>query len=164
MLFVPIGGALIVFNPWLPMFIATGFTISGFIAAVLLVPADQTNKTQTVETDEATPLIDTEGTTISSAKSKTFTWQNFTDQAKRLGGWVAANSRLIPLILSFFVFQLGEQAGMALLLQYAAKRLEWSLSKASLFHRPERSFIANKLRPPSSYPSAPASTYPPSSS
>ncbi|WPH04816.1 MFS multidrug transporter [Acrodontium crateriforme] len=131
MLFVPLGGALIVFNPWLPMFIATGFTISGLIAAVLLVPADQVKETHAIQSDETRTLLETETAATSSAKSSSSPWHSFTDQAKRLAGWVAGNSRLIPLILSFFVFQLGEQAGMALLLQYAAKRLEWSLTKAS---------------------------------
>lgn len=109
------------------MFISTGFMISGFIAAVLLVPGNW--PAETARNSERQRLLDDESSIEAPAKSKWYSWTSVTSKISQLADWAAENSRLLPLVLSFFVFQLGEQAGLTLLLQYAAKRLDWTLSK-----------------------------------
>lgn len=126
LLFVPLGGALIAFNPWLPMWIGTGFQILGILSAIILVPSDRplSDRSEGQEpllNDAASGLAPTKPRSIGSILSE-------------LSDWAMANSRLIPLVFSFFVFQLGEQAGLTLLLQYAAKRLHWTLSKVCLLY------------------------------
>ncbi|KJK78447.1 hypothetical protein H634G_06145 [Metarhizium anisopliae BRIP 53293] len=128
LIFVPIGGALISTNPWVPMFVSTGFMISGFIAAVILVPGDWPS--EPAHSIERQGLLQDESPGVHS-KAQWFSWTGIRSSTSQIAGWTASNSRLVPLVLSFFVFQLGEQAGLTLLLQYAAKRLDWTLSKAS---------------------------------
>lgn len=128
LLFVPLGGALISLNPWLPMWVGTGFQILGILSAIILVPSDCPSSDQS---EDREPLLDDVASDTAPTKSR-----SISSILGELSGWAAANSRLVPLVLSFFVFQLGEQAGLTLLLQYAAKRLNWTLSKVcSLYHR-----------------------------
>lgn len=114
------------------MFISTGFTILGFIAAVLLVPADEASKrketTFSPHSDETQSLLAQNNDHSSAGNDNPSPWGRLSAKAKNLANWTVANASLVPLILSFFVFQLGEQAGLTLLLQYAAKRLHWTLS------------------------------------
>lgn len=115
LLFVPLGGMLATtYTPWLPMFLGTGAFLCAVLAAILLVPADDLSKPVS-ETSQPKPTTTTLRAKIVS-----------------LSEWAADNARLIPMILSFFVFQLGEQAGLTLLMQIAGQRLRWSLSKASI--------------------------------
>ncbi|KAK9435634.1 Major facilitator superfamily domain, general substrate transporter [Metarhizium brunneum] len=128
LIFVPIGGALISTNPWVPMFVSTGFMISGFTAAVILVPGDWPS--EPAHSIERQGLLQDESAGVHS-KAQWFSWTGIRSSTSHIADLTASNSRLVPLVLSFFVFQLGEQAGLTLLLQYAAKRLDWTLSKAS---------------------------------
>lgn len=117
LLFVPLGGMLATtYTPWLPMFLGTGAFLCAVLAAILLVPADDLSRPAS-ETSQPKPT-----TTTTTLRAK----------IASLSEWAADNARLIPMILSFFVFQLGEQAGLTLLMQIAGQRLRWSLSKASL--------------------------------
>ncbi|KAK2597400.1 hypothetical protein QQS21_006024 [Conoideocrella luteorostrata] len=140
LIFVPVGGALISLNPWIPMFISTGVFICGFLAAILLVPSDWPPSPsgrrshresqglldgQDVPQDDDDDDDDDDKSSWLSRRGIAATFSVLTD-------WAVENSRLLPLVLSFFVFQLGEQAGLTLMLQYAAKRLSWTFSKASL--------------------------------
>jgi hypothetical protein len=109
------------------MFISTGFMVLGFVAAVLLVPSDWPS--ESVRNNEHQRLLDPEDCGPAPAKAGCLRSTNLASKILQLADWAAANSQLVPLVLSFFVFQLGEQAGLTLLLQYAAKRLEWTLSK-----------------------------------
>lgn len=112
------------------MFISTGFMISGFIAAVLLVPG---NWPETSRSSETQVLLDEEESANLPDKPPQFSLTGIASKVSQLSDWAATNSRLVPLVLSFFVFQLGEQAGLTLLLQYAAKRLSWTFSKVYSF-------------------------------
>lgn len=108
------------------MFVSTGFMISGFIAAVILVPGDWPS--EPAHSIERQGLLQDESAGVHS-KAQWFSWTGIRSSTSHIADWAASNSRLVPLVLSFFVFQLGEQAGLTLLLQYAAKRLDWTLSK-----------------------------------
>jgi hypothetical protein len=45
--------------------------------------------------------------------------------------WMAKNAELVLCLLCFFLFHLGEQADALLILQYAAKRLGWTVGEVS---------------------------------
>lgn len=109
------------------MWVATGFQVLGILSAVILVPSDHRSRDKC---EDREPLLNDAAWETAPTKSR-----SISSILSELSEWAAANSRLVPLVLSFFVFQLGEQAGLTLLLQYAAKRLHWTLSKVrSSYH------------------------------
>ncbi|KAM4064466.1 major facilitator superfamily protein [Hirsutella rhossiliensis] len=124
-LFTPVGAVLMVQSPWIPMFISSAFMLVGFGVAVFFVP--ETLNLQSLQDDtgggqggEALPKM-------SSHHPMLKCW----DRARALGRWMAQNARVVVVLSCFYAFHLGEQSGGPLLLQYASKRLGWSLGEAS---------------------------------
>ncbi|KAI0446910.1 MFS general substrate transporter [Xylaria telfairii] len=115
LIFLPLGGTLVAVDPWIPMLASCGFTIAGFLIALVFIsetmpsPADVRRRPSTkVNLSEVlrSPII--------------------------LGQLVSKHLSLALISICFFLYHFGEQASGSLLLQYASKRLHWSLGKASL--------------------------------
>lgn len=111
------------------MLISSIFMIAGFLAALFLVPETLPSVAGNSESNEMRGLHAGEGRRDSPKRSLLLRMQESGARIAELGHWMVRNARVIPLVISFFVFQLGEQAGSTLLLQYASKRLGWSLGK-----------------------------------
>ena len=90
--------------------------IAGFFIAFVLLPSSRK------------PPSEPSTTTTSTLRSHL---QSLLSTTTSLTRWLTLNGRILPLLLTFFLFQFGESANGTLLLQYAAKRLGWSLGSTS---------------------------------
>jgi len=129
MVFVPIGGAFR--DPWLPMWIASGGMLLSLCLAALLLPETSPSISEDEggdsSADNAEALVRRDavkGGILVRAREKMA-------NVAALGGWVLRHPRLVLVLSSFFLFQFGEGPSGTLLLQYAAKRLGWSLGETS---------------------------------
>lgn len=127
-LFVPIGGALVSVDPWMPMWISTAFMMLGLIAAIIIIPETLPSRTKDL-------ALSLRSSTSNAVVPNQSAWRGFLQ--KRLAGffsigrWIQVNTRVVIVLLCFVTYYLGQQAGGSLLLQYTAKRLGWSLGKVS---------------------------------
>ncbi|KAK3395901.1 major facilitator superfamily domain-containing protein [Sordaria brevicollis] len=64
-----------------------------------------------------------------SVKQRVESWLEKTQEA---GRWTVKNPKVVLLLVCFWLYMMGEQAEQLLMIQYASKRLGWSLGKASL--------------------------------
>ncbi|KAM7205482.1 Major facilitator superfamily domain containing protein [Naviculisporaceae sp. PSN 640] len=150
-IFVPIGGALTEINPWLPMFLSTGFMILAFLVLLIFVPetlssdsaAPDNEEGRLNEQEEVSPLLGQSGEgseTVRGSGTVTITKDTsakaqLLEQAANLkvifSQWIVHNPRVGLLMLCFFLVFLGEMTFNTLILQYTEKRLGWSLGQAS---------------------------------
>lgn len=136
-LFVPIGGTLVSVNPWIPMFFSSAATVLGFLSALIFLP-ETLPPTRSGIHNGATPEVHRDpsaGHTPDVATAKhdlPHHWQSFRSALVRVRQWVRGNARLVLVLTCFFLCSVGQQAGGSLLLQYASKRLDWSLGKVSI--------------------------------
>ncbi|KAI0127727.1 major facilitator superfamily domain-containing protein [Xylariales sp. AK1849] len=112
--FLPVGGALVSVNPWIPMLASCGFTVAGFLLIAIFVP----------ET-----LASSVG--IRSDRTKPTAIKEYLKSSLELGRMMTKNVGLVLVSSCFFLYHFGEQAGGSLLLQYISERLRWSLSRTS---------------------------------
>ncbi|KAK3329762.1 major facilitator superfamily domain-containing protein [Apodospora peruviana] len=132
LLFVPLGGYLSSVNPWLPMFIASIIMIVGFCVAVLFVPETLPFPAAPGNGNDEAPLpSSTSGNHDDDKQPLRIHLRKQLDHLATFGQWMLSNTRVGLVILCFFLFHLGEQASGTILLQYAAKRLGWTLGEAS---------------------------------
>jgi Major Facilitator Superfamily len=125
LIFVPLGGALIAVDPWIPMLISTAFMVVGFVAAVLFIPEIPPRNENSREGGEAEPLIPATDIVYSSRRRK------LCAGVVEIRDWARAHWRVLPIAFCLFLFYLGEAGSSnSLLLLYVSKRLGWSLSQA----------------------------------
>ncbi|KAK3322845.1 major facilitator superfamily domain-containing protein [Apodospora peruviana] len=117
--FVSIGGVLVSVNPWIPMLISSVVTFMGFAGACLFLPE---TRPPTTTAERELPPQPRNGDEHGGAVS---------DHRRRSARWVAANGRLVVVLMAFFPATLDQQAGGSLLLHYAAKRFNWTMGSAS---------------------------------
>ena len=107
------------------MFIATGFMVLGFAAAVFLVPETlpiiSPHCEDMDEPDQSASQRDDSNESQSARKQRRARQWAIVAFMYGFFDWIRENPRTIPVILSFLFFQLGEQANGTLLLQYVAK-------------------------------------------
>ena len=125
------------------MFTSSIFTGLGFGAAVFLVPETLPSVASHNEHEERQPLLAAEGPDGSSKRGTRSYMQAQITRAANLGRWVMDHVGVVPIVICFFFFYLGEQRGNSLLLQYASKRLDWPLSKV---RRPRQKLTAHDPR------------------
>lgn len=133
LVFVPAGGALISIDPWVPMIISFVFMILGFVVAAVAVPETLFNSVRGNANGEHEPLLNNHDRI---EVSKAGLWSRLHESLSSLTAaaqLVGTNGRLVLLVLCFALFQVGEQAGGTLLLQYVAKRLNWTIGQVSSY-------------------------------
>ena len=125
--FTPVGGALISQDPWIPMFICSGFMVLGLLVAMVFLP-------------ETLPLADRKSNDASelpterSRRAKSgLQIQERLGSLANIGLWLLGNSKLSMTLLCFFFFAVGQQENSSLLLQYAYKRFNWSLGEVRCY-------------------------------
>ncbi|KAK1752305.1 major facilitator superfamily domain-containing protein [Echria macrotheca] len=139
-LFVPIGGSLIPIDPWIPMFISTAATALGFLGALFFIPEtipptalgnhNRVVDTETSVEEESSGRIRNPDSVKANSPE---IWKAVKSTTKTTARWVFAHGKLVLVLTCFFMCSIGQQAGGSLFLQYASKRLDWSLGKASFF-------------------------------
>lgn len=127
--FVPIGGVLADhIDPWLPMWISSGAMILAWCIAFAVVP-------ETLPEDKrngAGELAALLGQGDNGAKRSLLAHiEGYLASAVAVCRWAAGNPRIVLVLFCFFLFHFGEQSGGTLFLQYAQKRLGWTLGKVS---------------------------------
>lgn len=150
-IFVPIGGALTEINPWLPMFLSTGFMILSIFVLLIFVPETLSSGIGALENDdgglegeeEASPLLHqasegnetVRGSSTAGMTKDTSVKVQLLEQAANLkvifSQWTVQSPRVGLLMLCFFLVFLGEMTFNTLILQYTEKRLGWSLGQVS---------------------------------
>lgn len=132
-IFVPVGGTLVSINPWIPMIISSVVTALGFLGALIFLPetlpsAERDSTTTSVNDnhhgDQTSPTGTKHGFQVR--------WTNLVAGSAAMMKWVKQNSRLVVALACFFPWSIGQQASGTLLLQYASKRLNWSLGKVRI--------------------------------
>ncbi|KAK4452936.1 major facilitator superfamily domain-containing protein [Podospora aff. communis PSN243] len=118
---IPVGGTFK--DPWVPMFISSALMVAGFFLATVFVPETRTTR------DESPPSDSEEDDTPKLTLRDHL--HNLASSTLNLTTWLTSNARIIPLLLTFFLFQFGEAPNNTLLLQYASKRLGWTLAESS---------------------------------
>ncbi|EGO53683.1 hypothetical protein NEUTE1DRAFT_93230 [Neurospora tetrasperma FGSC 2508] len=152
-LFVPIGGALIAYDDaWLAMWIGLLVQAVGYVVAVVFVqetlPSSSDIDSSEIGVGELVIGADgdggeeggnsgdteteTETEMITKPKTVSQIVEEYLEKAKEAGTWTLQNPKAVLLLLCFWLYYMGEQAEMLLMIQYASKRLGWSLGKASL--------------------------------
>lgn len=137
--FVPIGGALISVDPWLAMWLGFLVQVIGFIVAAFFVqetlppPASDSDPSSPSQSE---PFTADSFTTESVTKPKTVKQhvEHYLEKVKEAGAWTLQNPKIVLLLLCFWLYMMGEQAEMLLMIQYASKRLGWSFGKVCLTH------------------------------
>jgi hypothetical protein len=131
-IFVPVGGTLVSVNPWIPMLISSVVTALGFLGALIFLPETLPRAENAMGvSDGPNADADQDGPdTVTQAKhGLQIRWRNFATASRRIMTWVRNNVRILLVAMCFFPCSIGQQAGGSLLLQYASKRLDWSLGK-----------------------------------
>ncbi|KAK5994895.1 Efflux pump ustT [Cladobotryum mycophilum] len=87
---LPLGGGLISYNPWLPMFISLAFMVLGFLAALIMVPETlPPSKTDDVDEMQGLLMGNNQGTNL--AQSIFLRLQESLAIASRIGDWMTNN-------------------------------------------------------------------------
>lgn len=132
-IFVPVGGTLVSIDPWIPMMISSVVTALGFLGALIFLPetlplaerdSSSTNVIDSHHGDQISPTGTKHGFQIRRT--------NLVAGSAAMMKWVKQNSRLVVVLVCFFPWSIGQQASGTLLLQYASKRLNWSLGKVRI--------------------------------
>ncbi|KAK3497981.1 major facilitator superfamily domain-containing protein [Neurospora hispaniola] len=145
-LFVPIGGALIAYDDaWLAMWIGLLVQVVGYVVAVVFVeetlPASSDIDSLEIGVGELVMGAEGEEENSGSSAEETITKhkktvmqlvEEYVEKTKEAGTWTCKNPKAVLLLLCFWLYYMGEQAEQLLMIQYASKRLGWSLGKASL--------------------------------
>ncbi|UKZ80162.1 hypothetical protein TrVFT333_007919 [Trichoderma virens FT-333] len=131
-IFVPIGGTMVSINPWIPMLISSGVTALGFLGALIFLP----ETLPPAECDAGITSVtnnhhDNQPTSTGAKYGFHIRWTNLVASSAAKMTWARQNARLVVVLVCFFSCSIGQQASGSLLLQYASKRLNWSLGKAS---------------------------------
>jgi len=129
LLLVPAGGALTDVNPWTPMWLSSAFIVLGFLIAVLLVPETLPSLMYSQNHDHQGLNSPTSASLGITKTSLHHHLRNFVAESRNLVGWISNNFRVILVLCCFFAYNLGTSTNGHLLLQYAANRLRWPLSK-----------------------------------
>ena len=133
LLLVPAGGALTEVNPWVPMWISSAFIVLGFLIAFHFVPETLQLLTQN-QSHNHQSLNPSASEHPSITKNNLHHYlRSYIAESKNLSGWILKNFRVITVLCCFFAYNLGMSTNGHLLLQYAAKRLDWPLSKVGTF-------------------------------
>ncbi|KAK3495886.1 major facilitator superfamily domain-containing protein [Neurospora crassa] len=146
--FVPIGGAMIAYDDaWLAMWIGMLVQVVGYVVAVVFVEETLPSSSGTGDDEIGSGelMIGAEGEGEGEEeegeegdemvmKNKTVMQrvEEYLEKAKEAGTWILQNPKAVLLLLCFWLYYMGEQAEQLLMIQYASKRLGWSLGKASL--------------------------------
>ncbi|KAL7941245.1 MFS general substrate transporter [Trichoderma barbatum] len=131
-IFVPVEGTLVSASPWIPMLISSVVTALGFLGALIFLP-------ETLPPAERGPGFtgvtnyhhDYQTSSTGAKYGFQIRWTNLVASSAAIMTWVRQNARLVAVLVCFFPCSIGQQASGSLLLQYASKRLNWSLGKAS---------------------------------
>lgn len=159
LVFVPVGAALMSFDPWVPMWLTSVLGVLGFIVGWLFVPETRSRKNLDEggeEEEEEEEEWEEEGGTLGG---KNGMWA----QIRGLGGTgreviaaLAQNKSATLVLFASLCFSLAIMSDSSLLLQYASKRLGWTIGEVRLtgyFFRRFILLIKCLFRPQSSYPS-----------
>lgn len=112
------------------MAIGQAFMATGFLVALLFVP-------ETLSPRSSTRAPSGEAGAVIEARAHGARKAIHGDVRERLKAsmlpfrWMAKNAELVLCLLCFLLFHLGEQADALLILQYAAKRLGWTVGEVS---------------------------------
>jgi hypothetical protein len=109
------------------MFISSALMIAGFFLATWCIPETTPSRTNPDEPPSSGSEGDDEATKLTVRDRLC----NLAASTLTLARWLTSNARIIPLLLTFFLFQFGEAPNSTLLLQYASKRLGWTLAESS---------------------------------
>jgi hypothetical protein len=129
------------------MLISSIVMVLGFCTSIIFVPETLPSAAANTEPDGESESESDETSGLISGGDEDGDVKNTTNMRLRMkeqiamlrlfGQWLRRNTRVVLMMLCFFAFKLGKQAGSTLLLQYAAKRLGWSLGKVRGFSRCE---------------------------
>lgn len=113
---------------------SSGFMIMAFCVAAFAIPETFTSAVipvvaQSGEPEDARGCLSGGDDSDSAKMSLRHRLRGHLARFADVGPLLAKNARLIPILLSFFAFQVGDQGGRKLLLQYVAKRLDWTIGK-----------------------------------
>lgn len=132
-IFVPMGGTLVSVDPWIPMLISSVVTAFGFFGAVIFLPETLPLAERDSGFSGVTNNHHEDQTSSTGAKyGFQIRWTNLVAGSAAMMKWARQNARLVLLLVCFFPCSIGQQAGGTLLLQYASKRLDWSLGKVRI--------------------------------
>ncbi|ETS77363.1 hypothetical protein PFICI_11237 [Pestalotiopsis fici W106-1] len=130
--FLPVGAGLMSIDPWIPMVTTSGLGVLSFLVALLLVPETlQLDKQSSDERGDTEQLLGAR----SNGQDKVGLHPRLKiliSRAVDLNHWIMGNARVVCLLICLFTFYLGQQSDGTILLQYASKRLHWTLGQASL--------------------------------
>lgn len=110
------------------MFLSTAFTVAGLLVAIMFVQETLMSATRDADTGESDSLL-SESSNNEGPKAPYNILGQLRSQVLKISHWTAENWRVVPLVVTFFTFMMGEEANETLLLQYASKRLGWSFGK-----------------------------------
>ncbi|KAK0663415.1 major facilitator superfamily domain-containing protein [Cercophora samala] len=122
LLFLPAGAALMSVTLWVPLWAGVTFYILGLFCAVFLVQETLRGSVHSLSHSHMAESF-TAKDNIRSQPRK------FTVGAKQVLYWTHTNMRLILVLISCFCLTLATQCDNTLLLQYASKRLGWTIGK-----------------------------------
>jgi len=129
LLLVPAGGALTEVNPWVPMWISSAFIVLGFLIAFHFVPETLQWLTQNQSHNHQSLTPSTSEPPSTTQNNLHHYLRSYIAESKNLSGWILKNFQVILVLCCFFAYNLGMSTNGHLLLQYAAKQLDWPLSK-----------------------------------
>ncbi|KAA8633380.1 hypothetical protein SMACR_04836 [Sordaria macrospora] len=140
LIFVPVGGYLISIDVWLAMWIGYLVEVLGFVVAAVFVKetlpvAAASDPSSPSQSEPLTGADNTDSSTTDSTKKPQTVKEHvehYLEKAKEAGTWMLQNPKIVLLLICFWLYMMGEQAEMLLMIQYASKRLGWSFGKASL--------------------------------
>ncbi|KAK0710408.1 major facilitator superfamily domain-containing protein [Apiosordaria backusii] len=124
LLFLPIGAGLMSIDPWIPLFATIALNLLGLVSGALLVQETLPNPEHPDGRERRV-----ESTTIKDSFRDLL--HNLATGASKFGRWASGNIRVIMVMISTFCFTLATQCDNTLLLQYASKRLGWTIGEAS---------------------------------
>lgn len=141
-IFVPIGGALSEINPWLPMFLSSGFMILSLFVLLIFVPETLGYDDGSLEAEPETSALlsqggeDVENDAVDNTATKDSIKLQLLEQVANLkvifSHWTVQSPRVGFLMLCFFLVFLGETTFSTLILQFTEKRLGWSLGQVCI--------------------------------
>lgn len=127
---IPAGAALMSLSPWVPMFVSSAMTLVSFLVVFCFVtetlpqPGDGDRTRKRIQRNEAGD---------DSSCATIFDWvRRAVAVPVSVAKWVAHNARVAVVLLAFFFLDFAQPVLGPLLIQYASKRLGWSLAKVEL--------------------------------
>lgn len=109
-----------------------GFVVAAVFVKETLPVAAASDPSSPSQSEPLTGADDTDSSTTDSTKKPQTVKEHvehYLEKAKEAGTWMLRNPKIVLLLICFWLYMMGEQAEMLLMIQYASKRLGWSFGK-----------------------------------